>query len=277
MSIRNMYNDLKAVLANFFTANISARGNIFCNNNFRFLNIRVLNMLYITTCITIVVAIIFFVVGGAVNLHIDTRRRVANLSIARRNLLATCTKFTVLPSAAATLSTRCRILNSIPMSSTIPIQGMAVRSKIRPGFAGVRVVYGRSHLRGLGGTVVNVNVANVAISRILKYNVRANGPRCCHNMPIRPALLPGIRVSVIIDGIPIHAMVRATGGILCAKRVNSNGVFICSMRGIMGIHANRRKCSTLRSIRWRVVACKEATVQFSRKLIRKKGGGIFRC
>lgn len=189
------------------------------------------------------------------NLHIAGSRRVGNLSVYRRNLVDTCTSFVPVNINATSLSRAFSISDGIPMARTIPIRltnGCSVTAS-NAGVAGVSVLLGRSGLRTLGRRVSGLNVANVAMSRMLNYNTRGNGTRCCHNITVRDGLLPGVGIRVMIYGIPMGTIISTTIGTLCANRVNSNGVFVCSIRSIIGIEANRANCSTVRSIRWSVM------------------------
>lgn len=194
-------------------------------------------------------------VGRAVKLHISTRRRVTNLSSGRRNLTDTCSNFTVtnIP-APVKASVGTPIIATEPSTPTRSIPRLPGRN-IR-GLAGIIVVAHRGGLSRFVRTVGRVNIANVAVAGMLKYKMRGNTPSCCHNIRVRVGLLPGIGVRVIMDLMPMRGIVRATGTILRANRVNSNGMFMCSVRGIIGVHANRRNCLTLRSAGW--VVCRRS-------------------
>lgn len=204
------------------------------------------------------VAVMFLIVGTALKLEISRRRRVMKLSPARRNLPSTCTKFTVVSMSnsivsigrgASLNSSRCTATSRTGGSTTIPIMGTAAPTST-DNVRGIIVVSGLAGCSGLHGTVGSLNMAKVAIARIVNYNVRGNTNRGCHKTRLSTALLPGIGIRMVINGVPMRGIVRATGGALCAKRVKSNGVFICSITRIIGIHANRRKVRTLRSMRW---------------------------
>lgn len=205
------------------------------------------------------VAVVFGMVSVAVKLHISRRRRVINLSSGRRNLTSTCTKFDVVSVARNTVGrgrgaslnmTSCSTTSPVRETTTMPMtKPMSTSAKVR----GMIVVTGLSGCRHLGTTLGGLNMAKVAIARIVKYNVRGNTNRGCHKIRVSMAILPGMGMRIVMKGVPIRGIVRATSGALCAKRINSNGVFMCGIRGMMGMHAKRRSLRTLGSMRWCLV------------------------
>ncbi len=260
----HMMNGIWGTIAVGLFATKSAPGSelsgLFYGGGFKLLGIQLLGVLSVGAWAAVTITIAFSLIKATIGLRASAEEEIVGLDKTEHGLPSAYSGFNMLEDdfdtddydeeTSALVSEALASSTIVPPSKAVEVEYTSVKTtdSSKPRMTKVEILCKERNLEKLKNALMKIGITGMTVSHVMGCGAQKGAPEYYRGVSVEPALLPKIRVDVVVCKVPVQEVIETAKKVLYTGHIGDGKIFVYDVEHVVKIRTGEEDFEALQDV-----------------------------